>query len=113
MSVFDSFFLSVFSAFFQFFFFCGTCTGTLNELKEKDMSNDNDVAMSQKTRVIIDDDDIPLARKLKIMKNEYNDDDDDDVPLSQKAKVIISFLDLLFLFLLSNEVFSYYHTIIC
>lgn len=74
-------------------------------------SNDGNVPLSQEARTIIDDDDIPLAKKLKIIKNEhhYGDyDDDDDVPLSQRAKVII-FLDF-FLFLLYNEIFSYYRT---
>uniref|UniRef100_A0A158Q736 DNA topoisomerase I n=1 Tax=Elaeophora elaphi TaxID=1147741 RepID=A0A158Q736_9BILA len=52
------------------------------------MSNDDDIPLSRKARMIIDDDDdIPLAKKLKTMKNELvRDDDDDDVPLSQKAK---------------------------
>lgn len=55
-----------------------TCTGTLDELK----------------REVTDDDDIPLAKKLKHMKDTL--EDDDDVPLSQKAKVVI-FLSSLFL----------------
>lgn len=89
-------FVSVFN-FFKYpfcnhlmFFFFRTCSGTLNELKKEDISNDDDVPLSRKARMIIDDDDIPLAKKLKTMRNIHgDDDDDDDVPLSQKAKVVV------------------------
>uniref|UniRef100_A0A915Q7U6 DNA topoisomerase I n=1 Tax=Setaria digitata TaxID=48799 RepID=A0A915Q7U6_9BILA len=60
-----------------------TCTGTLNEVKKEDMSNDDDVPLSRKVRMIIDDDDMPLAKKLKTMKDKC---DDDDTPLSQKTR---------------------------
>ncbi|KAM3720692.1 DNA topoisomerase [Dirofilaria immitis] len=61
-----------------------TCSETSIEVKKEDMSNDDDIPLSRKVRMTVDDDDdVPLAKKLKTVKYIR---DDDDVPLSQKTK---------------------------